>query len=1154
MPVNEGASLNAGGGASGDARRDEEVARVLGGLIDRLCAGEKIEREAVRSAHPSIADEILAELETLQGLGDASETAGDLETLGRHRILRRVGRGGMGIVYEAIDEAMDRHVALKVLPREFAAEPRAVARFVKEAKVAGRLRHPNIVPVYGMGIDRGLPFYAMEFIEGQTLAEILEEHRPPSAPTGISGERDSVSSISRLFEAAVVDDADDDENRRRPRLEEDSESEIPEANLSYCIRIARAFAGVADGLAHAHARGVIHRDIKPSNLILDGAPGESGRARLRILDFGLARVEGQESLTRSGDLIGTVLYMSPEQAMARRVPVDHRTDLYSLGAALYEALTWTPPFKGRDHRDTLSQIIFREVRAPRRLNPRIPRDLETIVLKCLAKDPRDRYATAEGFAQDLRRFARGDPIEARPLAAWERLARLAWRKRALAASAAAISVAAIVSALLLAEYREEDRAARNAAHDRAVLEAMMLIEYAESRPGSAPSRRVHSGDDLPPTGLAAEREIEVVASRDALARALESLDAAAALAPARPEAVFHRARALLAGRRRDEARALLASVAPRFPPARALAEVELAVAPDLTLAAPAALKTAGLAPDAEPVPAWPSIYARAQLALYQRRREDAVAALDELLDAYRLEGEPYLGAVIEARLARGRALLELRRLDEALRDFAAVQALQPGALEPTLLLARAFLDLDRVAAAREELDRLQRLAGFEGPAALRAVEALYRGGDHAGALAWVERIDDASASRRWQALCLSELGHHADAIAIASALAEREADDFRAHHVLGTVRFTALDVDGAIAAYERAAALAPEDARCWRSLGDALINEAFHGDHDYERAFDAFLRAAALDPRDVSARTSLAYIEKQRGRLDEAERRLDEAAALDPASSRLFNLRGLVAVARREHEAAIEWYAKASQLDPKASAPWSNMAWAYRLLGRFDEGLAPAKRALELRPGDPEALKILGNLYFLKGMLVEAREAFANVVEMKPRYGLGHYNLGRVLEALGETDAAIVEYEAAILLRPRDFQARYNLGNVLLGLERFDEAIEAYRGALADAAGRPEEQYIQYNLAEAALHAGDLETARRHFERAAELDPRDPESWASLAAVHERSGRPREAVSMLQKAMEALGSIESAERREELRRDLEARLERLEAKDGSGSR
>ncbi len=270
---------------------------------------------------------------------------------------------------------------------------------MREARTAGKLHHPNVVPVYGVGIKDRTPYYAMELVEGETLAQILARLR---AAEGKEEQKRILQSVSRIFgkngpvkdsvDAADNSDSDSDTDTAAHQRREPAAFDSDEVNLVYCAKLAEAFAGVAEGLRHAHSSGVIHRDIKPSNLIVDRDH------RIRILDFGLARLEGQESLTASGDLMGTVLYMSPEQAMARRIPIDQRTDIYSLGATMYEMLTWQPPFRGSTHQDTLSQIIFRDPEALRRSRPGIPRDLETIVLKCLRKDPADRYGTAEARA------------------------------------------------------------------------------------------------------------------------------------------------------------------------------------------------------------------------------------------------------------------------------------------------------------------------------------------------------------------------------------------------------------------------------------------------------------------------------------------------------------------------------------------------------------------------------------------------------------------------------------------------------------------------------------------------------------------------------------------------------------------------------------
>ena len=200
-----------------------------------------------------------------------------------------------------------------------------------------------------------------------------------------------------------------------------------------------------------------------------------GEGRLRILDFGLARLDGEESLTLSGDVVGTPSYMSPEQAQRHKIPIDHRTDTYSLGATLYELLVWNPPFRGRDHQDTLSQIITREPVEPRKLNARIPRDMETIVLRSLQKDPTDRYATAEALGQDLRRFMRGDPVEARRQTAWERFSRRLWRHRVATAAAVLLFLAGMVG--LAASNMLIDRARDTAESERDIARENLYVAH-----------------------------------------------------------------------------------------------------------------------------------------------------------------------------------------------------------------------------------------------------------------------------------------------------------------------------------------------------------------------------------------------------------------------------------------------------------------------------------------------------------------------------------------------------------------------------------------------------------------------------------------------------------------------------------------------------
>ncbi len=312
-----------------DESGDERLSEVFSEYVDRLNAGETLDKQEIKAAHPEFAAELLLQLAAFVESGDESDANQPLGEVGDYELLHEIGRGGMGVVYQAWQGSMNRQVALKVLPAGIAADTRAVARFVREAQVAGKLSHPNVVSVYGMGVEAKTPYYSMEFVEGETLAQILGRLKETQS--------DAEASAENPFGATREDE-------------------------TYYANLARAFAGVAEGLQHAHSRGVVHRDIKPSNLILETETAGGGwtrpkrerppntdqggtpNVRLRILDFGLARLEGQESLSVSGDVVGTPLYMSPEQARARKIPVDHRTDIYSLGATMYELLTWLPPF------------------------------------------------------------------------------------------------------------------------------------------------------------------------------------------------------------------------------------------------------------------------------------------------------------------------------------------------------------------------------------------------------------------------------------------------------------------------------------------------------------------------------------------------------------------------------------------------------------------------------------------------------------------------------------------------------------------------------------------------------------------------------------------------------------------------------------------
>jgi eukaryotic-like serine/threonine-protein kinase len=367
------------------------------------------------------------------------------EPLGDFKIIRELGRGGMGVVYEAVQLSLGRRVALKVLPFAASLDARHLQRFKTEAHAAAQLHHTSIVPVYAVGCDRGTHFYAMQLIEGRPLDEVIREWRG-EAP----GQRDNDATVdlrvSPTKPATVATTAGTATNRGREMFR----------------TAARIIAEAASALEYAHDAGVIHRDIKPGNLLLDA------KGNVWIADFGLAQVSSDLGLTQTGDIFGTLRYMSPEQASGRRTLVDHRTDVYSLGATLYELLTLEPIFAGQDRQILLHQIFEEEPRPLRQVNRAIPVELETIVQKALAKAPAERYATAAEMAADLRRFLDERPILARRPSLTDRTRK--WMRRHPGAVATAVLVLIVlvvglaVSTAIIAREQTQTRAEQARTH------------------------------------------------------------------------------------------------------------------------------------------------------------------------------------------------------------------------------------------------------------------------------------------------------------------------------------------------------------------------------------------------------------------------------------------------------------------------------------------------------------------------------------------------------------------------------------------------------------------------------------------------------------------------------------------------------------------
>jgi serine/threonine protein kinase/WD40 repeat protein len=437
---------------------EESLESLVAGLADefaeRLERGERPDPGEFAGRYPEHASVIRQVLSCLNLVRLSTPTAngpgpadGELQgVLGDYRLIREIGRGGMGVVYEAEQVSLRRRVALKVLPFASALDSRHLQRFHNEAHAAAQLHHTNIVPVYAVGCERGVHFYAMQFIDGRSLADFIREMQGNLRPQHVAtpGDSDSPASLPKEGGSApeTADRAGTGSTERSAR------------GTAYFQTVSRLGVQAAEALEHAHRFGVIHRDIKPANLLVD----QNGN--LWVADFGLAQIQGDARLTMTGDLLGTLRYMSPEQALGQREQADHRGDVYSLGVTLYELLTLQPAFGGNDRKQLLRQIAFEEPKPPRKINRSVPAELETIVLKAMAKNATERYATAQELADDLRRFLEDRPITARRPTLFQRTRKWVRRHSAVVTTATvSLVVALAVTASILTVSNLEVRSA-----------------------------------------------------------------------------------------------------------------------------------------------------------------------------------------------------------------------------------------------------------------------------------------------------------------------------------------------------------------------------------------------------------------------------------------------------------------------------------------------------------------------------------------------------------------------------------------------------------------------------------------------------------------------------------------------------------------------
>jgi eukaryotic-like serine/threonine-protein kinase len=482
---------------SSEARNPVEL--LAEDFLDRQRRGEHPTLQEYLDRHPELAAEIRDLFPALLMMEDLGASSGGttgslaadgvaagvrLQRLGDYRILREIGRGGMGVVYEAEQESLGRRVALKVLSAGSLLDPKQVRRFEREAKAAARLHHTNIVPVFGVGRQDGHHYFVMQFIAGVGLDVVLEDLRrlrqakseasPTAVPAPVSSCMAGLSAadVARslltgrfepdgpLVDGSMTEPCDDaapaPTTGDNGPLADPSAAILPgsselsastDPDRQFYRSIARIGIQVAEALEYANRQGVLHRDVKPSNLLLDN------HGNVWVADFGLAKTAEADDLTHTGDILGTIRYMAPERFSGH---CDARSDVYSLGLTLYELVALRPAYEASDRHTLMDRVLHEEPERLKKLAPGVPRDLETIIAKAKARDPALRYATAAALAEDLRRYVEDRPIRARRVSPAERFGRWCRRNKLLATSVGLAGVglvAAAFSALLYASQQ-----------------------------------------------------------------------------------------------------------------------------------------------------------------------------------------------------------------------------------------------------------------------------------------------------------------------------------------------------------------------------------------------------------------------------------------------------------------------------------------------------------------------------------------------------------------------------------------------------------------------------------------------------------------------------------------------------------------------------
>jgi tetratricopeptide (TPR) repeat protein len=1140
----------------------EELCRDCPQLLDELCR----QVHALQAMNPLLRTPAVGPHEKETQFPGATAVAagpdGDLSSplwpaIPGYEIERELGRGGMGVVYLARQLRLNRRVALKMLLPESCGSAQQRQRFRTEAEIIAGLQHPHIVQIFEVGEVDGRAFCALELIEGGNLAEALAGQPCP------------------------------------PRV------------------AAQLLATLADAVQAAHEKGVLHRDLKPANVLLcvphpspqppprsgEGEPdrrdplmsppgtagsplsasgrGAGGEGLLaavpKLTDFGLAKqLTADQGLTQTGMVMGTPSYIAPEQVQGRNRELGPPADVYSLGAILYEALTGRPPLLGPTVLETFQLVLSHDPLPVRSLQPVVPRDLDTICLKCLHKDPSRRYGTARELGDDLRRFLAGEAVRARPTPSWERAYKWA-RRRPATAALVAMLVLALGGGIYL-QRQHELRGLEQARHQREVrtaaenilkkvgelqaeqrwAEARVLLEQARDRwDDSVPAEfRARLEQALAEVLLVDELETVHLTVLRTTNGMLDNPDA-----DKEYTGVFDRCRIGSLG---DDPGTVAERIGVSAIKGQLLTVLDYWAFSTKDRPRQAWLMAVARRADPDPWrdrvrdPAvWnnrkklDAVLAQArpervspQIAVVLGRFQDLQSTLPLLIAAQRSHPDDFW-----VNLMLGSRLHQEKRLAEAISYLRAAVALRPTSIPAFNNLGVALQSFGKVDEAAACWREALRLAPTDPSAQVNLAGLLHAEG----------KVDEAIASFRK----VVELhpGYILALDNLALALKDKNLDEAiecwhravrldprfqRAYAGLGAALIMKRQTKAAIGYYRKAIELDPGDIHTHQNLADALwrvgkVDEAIASyrkvielnpghivahvalgamlrdrKRDYDGAIACFRKAIEIDPRNIDAHVDLGAILCDRKRdYDGAIACFRKAIEIDPRNALIHTNLGNALRGKGRMTAAIASYRKAIELDPRYANAFYVLGDALASQGELNEAIACFRTAVTLDPRAPLTHNYLGVVLSRQGKEDEAIECFRKAVLLDPEFALGHFNLGAALYRKGKVDGAIECFHKAIKLNPRNADAYINLGAVLCDAKHdYDGAIACCRKALELA---PRNAMIHLNLGCALKGKGLANEAITFFNKAIDLDPRCAPAHGALGEVLFDAGHYAEA-------------------------------------------